>query len=190
MGLETEHRGYRIRYSENGDEWTCFDIGNGKGAVAPTLSAMKAKVDKYLLGIRKEAAVPCLAVETYGRLKITEATITEYVGPKVERPSSYSGEGRRGPYISSQRIAAMALRSGNDRVSRQEQALENFAPIGPATDAAIAEAMRCQKIKDEAEAAFKAAVAAIPRLTLNDISELVRVSGIDPTGGINPSEGA
>lgn len=50
MTIETEYRGYRITYSENGDEWTCYDIASGRGATTLTLSKMKARIDKYLLG--------------------------------------------------------------------------------------------------------------------------------------------
>ena len=44
--METEHKGYKIRYSENGDEWSCFDLGDAVSA--PSLSACKAKIDALL----------------------------------------------------------------------------------------------------------------------------------------------
>ena len=186
MALETEYRGYLIRYSENGDEWTCYDIASGAGASASTLSKMKAKIDKYLLSVRKDAAVECLELETYSSLRITESAVTEYLGPKVE-----GGGWNRGPvHVSSHKVAAMAQRTGKDRPSRREASLRDFIPLSQEAQDAIALAKRLEKVAKDAERAYKEAVAAIPRLTLEDIAELVRISGIDPTGGIKTTEGS
>lgn len=184
MSLEVEYRGYRIIYSENMDEWTCFDIGRGKGAVAPTLSKMKAKVDDYLRSIRKEAAVNCLELHTYGGLKAFEATIVEYLGPQLDGGAWTS----RPKHVSGHKVAAMAQRDGATRVSRQELSLTTLAPIGDATYAAMEEAKRREAILRAAERDLKEAIAAIPRLSLADIDALVKLSGIDPTGGLSKGE--
>ena len=185
MALETEYRGYLIRYSENGDEWTCYDMGSGAAASAPTLSKMKAKIDKYLLGIRKEAAVECLELETYSGLRITDAVIIEYLGPKVEG----GGWNRKPAHVSSHKVAAMAQRTGRERTSRRETDLRDFIPNTPAANEAIDLARRLGNAAKDAERAYKEAVAAIPRLTIDDIAELVRVSGLDPSGGLALEEG-
>ena len=180
MTIETEYRGYRITYSENGDEWACYDIASGRGATALTLSKMKARIDKYLLGVREDASVACLELQSYGRTEPIEVTIIEYLGPKIEG-GGYSGK----PYhVASQQVATMGARHGKERQSRRETDLSKCVPLGPETDAALAEARRLGEIMLDAENAYKAAVAAIPRVTIDQIDELIKVSGLDPTGGL------
>lgn len=180
MSLETEYRGYRIAYSENGDEWTCYEIGRGKGATAPTLSKMKAKVDDYLRSLRKQVSITCLELHTHFSLKAIDAVVVEYIGPTIDG-GAWTSKAR---HVSGHKVAAMAMRDGATRVSRQEYHLTTFAPISDETYAAIAEAKRKEEILKAADRDFKAAVAAIPRLTLADIDQLVKLSGIDPTGGL------
>lgn len=180
VSIEVEYRGYTIRYSENGDEWVCYDIASGKAAAAPTLSKMKGKIDKYMLGIRKESAVTCLEIHSYGNLKFHEANVIEYLGPRLDGGAWTSRE----RHVSEQQVAVMAARD-KERPSRQEIGLARLAPIGPETDAAIAEAQRLLVIADDANKAYAEAVKGIPRLTLADIEELVKISGLDPTGGLS-----
>ena len=53
MAIETEHKGYEIRYSENEDCWNCYDLD----VTGTSLSRIKAAIDKELLKIRKASAV-------------------------------------------------------------------------------------------------------------------------------------
>ena len=78
----------------------------------------------------------------------------------------------------------MGSRYGKERQSRRETDLSRCVPLGPETEAALAEARRLGKIMLDAENAYKAAVAAIPRVTIDQIDELIKVSGLDPTGGL------
>lgn len=181
--LRTEYRGYEIRYNDNSDEWTCSDIGRKNSA--PTLSKMKANIDDYLRSIRKEASVICYELSRHGGLKLTEATVTEYIGPKIDG-SSWGGTPR---HVAGHKVAVAAKWSGNDKVSRREQSLSDCVPMTPEAAEAITEARRLEAIAKAATAAYEQAVAAIPRLTLEDVSGLVKASGVDPTGGLKPEGG-
>jgi hypothetical protein len=181
MSLSTDYRGYKITYSENaGDEWCCYDLG--KVVTNKTLSGCKAAIDKLLLDVRKAASLKCFELSTTGKLEVNEAVIIEYEGPQIEGgPGSWSGKPK---HIAGQKVYSMARRSDADRASRSRRDISQFAPFGPDTDAAIAEVKRLEVILKDATKARDAAIAAIPRLSIDDIAELVRVSGIDPTGGI------
>ena len=55
MSIETNHRGYLIRYSENGDEWVSYEAGDGMAA--PTLSKLKAKIDAMIAKDKKRSGM-------------------------------------------------------------------------------------------------------------------------------------
>lgn len=176
MTMETEYKGYKITYSENGDEFVCYDAGHGMSA--PTLSKIKEKIDRIALSIRKAEKVSCYEL---GRdAEITESDVIEYLGPKVERP--WSGE--RKPYIAQQKIAVIARRRGSEKASRREANLSDLMPDTPEAHAALAKAQAAYKAWQDAQKEFQAAHGAIPRLNIEDVAALVKVSGLDPTGGL------
>lgn len=178
MSLETEHRGYKIRYSENGDEWTCYDAGNGM--TAPTLSKMKEKIDRMALAERKASSFRCLEFSGYSSVDTEDASIIEYLGPTVEG-GGWTGKPH---YISKHKVASVANRKGKERPTRRESDLSNFLPDTPEVRAALEDLARLHKVAEEARKAFDAARKAIPRVTVADIAPLVKLSGIDPTGGL------
>lgn len=186
MSLETEYRGYTIRYSENADEFQVLDVQGPKGR-APTLSKMKEKIDALYRQEREAAALDCYELQkgsSSPETVLLEARLTEYEGPLVQRPWAHHQKA----YISEQKVASISRRGGSSKAARRTAKLENMAPIGPETDAAVDEYLRLRGIENEAKAAADAAFAAIPRVTLEDISELVRISGIDPTGGLKTED--
>lgn len=183
-GITTEHRGYPIRYSENEDVWNCYDLGGHSSgtATAPTLSALKAKIDAILLAERKENKTPCLILSKSqsGESMATEAHVIEYISPKYDWSSFASKR-----YVVDHLVATLALRKGRERVSRQEQPLSSLAPDTPEVRHAIQVAKDRGRAVIEAQQAFEEAYKAIPRLQLTHIENLVRISGVDPTGGVS-----
>lgn len=176
MSIETEYRGYNIRFSENEDEWRCYDAGDG--IKHPKLSGVKAKIDSLLLAERKIGATMCFEIDKYrGCVSLTESTVIEYLGPKLERRNNI-------PFIAAQKVAVVSRRRGNTKSARREDTLDGLAPDSDETRAAWAEAQRLHVILAAAQKTYDAAVKAIPRLTLADIQPLVKISGLDPTGGI------
>lgn len=49
--FETEHRGYRIRYNDNSDVWTCSELGFEHQA----LSKLRERINRYLQKLAKTA---------------------------------------------------------------------------------------------------------------------------------------
>ncbi len=173
MTLQTEHRGYTIRYDQNRDAWGCYDCGiQGE----PTLSKAKEKIDKLHLKMRKAAAYPCYEIagaETAKGFEVraTEAMILDYLGRKENR----SWSTREVEFVG-HRVASMAQRNGNEKKSRQEKTLHDLAPESPEVHAQIEKANRLGKIAHEAALEFRAAVKAIPRVPFEDIAGLVEAS--------------
>jgi hypothetical protein len=183
MSLSTEYRGYTIRYNDNSDEWTCADLGRKNSA--PTLSKMKANIDDYLRSIRKEAAVICYELNAHLSIKLTEATVTEYIGPTIDG-SSWGSNPR---HVSGHKVAIAAKREGNERIVRREGRLKDCVPMTEEAAQAITEAKRLERIAKAAQADYERAIKAIPRLTIDDVAGLVKASGVDPTGGLKPEGG-
>jgi len=73
----------------------------------------------------------------------------------------------------------VATRWGNkdERAARRTADLSTFCPDAPETHAAIAEANRLFGLAKEADRLHRAAVKAIPRLSIDDIAQLVALSG-------------
>jgi hypothetical protein len=176
--IETEYRGYRIIYSENQDEWTCHDAGDGIRHAK--LTGIKAKIDAMLLAERKRGATACLEISGYGMecIMLVDATVIEYLGPIQER----DGYASRWKPITDHKVAVMSRRRGSEKASRREERLSGLAQDTAEARDAWAEAMRLHKIYMDARKAYEAAVKAIPRLTLGDVMPLVFISGIDPAG--------
>lgn len=173
MTIETSHRGYKITYSENMDEWSCYEAGDGFSA--PTLTKLKEKIDRMLLSERRAAAIHCLEIN--GILPtFVEATLIEYIGPRIERDYYGSKPAR----LTGHTVAATANRSGSSKASRREMLLSSFAPDTREVHAAICEASVAYQQKVAAEKAYKTAYDAIPRMSVEQIADLVRISGIDP----------
>ena len=191
MPIETTYRGYKITYGESSDQWGCYDLGgHGKDTHAPTLTELKAKLDKFLLTTRKKNAFSCMILRLESKtvegrnasvsVAMMDASIIEYCGPKVETRIT----GLRIPRVVGHKVATTAARGHQGRLTRAETDMEYLAPLGEATDAAISEANRLGAIAEAALADFYKAYKAIPRVQLEDIDELVKISNLDTTGGL------
>lgn len=178
MTIETEYRGYKIIYSENGDEWRSFEAGDGMAA--PTLSKLKEKIDRLALSERKAASFRCLEFSEYQGFKVIETNIIEYLGPVMDG----GGWSHKPRYIARQKVASVSVRRGKDRATRRETDLSVFLHDTPEVRAALGELERLHRAAEEARRAYDEAREAIPRVTVADIDALVKLSGIDPTGGL------
>jgi hypothetical protein len=169
--IETVYRGHTITYGENSDEWYCGDLEAG-GASHVSLAKLKAKIDKMYLDLRRKAAVKAFEIGSgyYEKPSLNATTVIEYVGQAKTR--NYNGGGFT---LGAHKVACIAPRRGNDRASRAEKELDGIMPDTPEAHAAFAEALRLAEIASAAKKAADAALKAVPRLSLDDIAELVRI---------------
>lgn len=167
----TEYRGYAIRYSENEDVWTCYDVG----ASHEKLSRVKAKIDEMHRKLRKANAFHCLDVSSYGNAETHEATIVEYLGPVRAKTSAYQrvGDGE----IIDHEVAYMSARGGlSEKKSRQKGKLSQLALNDTENMRRIGEA---QRLFSEAEKTRKQAekiIQSLDRPTIEHIAELIAAS--------------
>jgi len=169
MSLKTEYRGYEIRYSENQDEWVCYDCG----VTEPTLSKAKAKIDALHLKMRKAAATPCYEIREDGfTVGLEDATVIQYRGENWEEPWMSSKKAR----FRGHRVASMCQRGVSSRKSRRDCYLHTLVPQTEEARAAAAEAARLGEIAKAADKAYREAIDAIPRLDIEDIEGLVEAS--------------
>lgn len=167
----TEYRGYTIRYSENEDEWSCYDVG----ASHAKLSRVKAKIDEMHRKLRKANAFHCLSVSSYGGANACEATIVEYIGPIREKAHSYQrvGDGE----IIDHEVAFMSAHfGGSKKKSRQKGSLSKLVLNTPENMRRIDEANR---LSDEAKALERQSqeiIKSLDRPHIDHIAELVTAS--------------
>lgn len=166
MSIKTEYRGHSISYSENSDEWWCQDINYSN----VSMQKVKAKIDAFYLKLRRESAVPCYEISSFGGPSKTESTIIEFVKTVEQRAWATHAVTRV-----EQKVAAVAKRAGSERAARREVGIETLMPETPAALAAFAEAERLYEDVRKAEAAFRAAFDAIPRITLDDVAALKKI---------------
>ncbi|UUV43026.1 hypothetical protein RCAQUAPHINA_56 [Rhodobacter phage RcAquaphina] len=167
--IETEYRGHRIIYSENGEDWYCPDIEKSN---APTLSKVKAKIDRMYLDMRKRAAFSGFEIGSYQGPKFTPTVIVDYIEEKVERSWNDPKVIRSRKHV----VAAVAQRGYKEKAARRHCDLQEIAPDTPETHAAFQVAEARWADLEQARKAYENAVAAIPRVTIEDIADLVKVS--------------
>jgi hypothetical protein len=167
----TEYRGYTIRYSENEDVWTCYDVG----ASHEKLSRVKAKIDEMHRKLRKANAFHCLTVSSYGGVSAEEATIVEYLGPIRAKTSAYQrvGDGN----VIDHEVAFMSARGGfSDKKTRQKGKLSDLS-LG--TEENLRRISEAKKLYDEAkkiEGQSREILKMLDRPTVDQIAELIAAS--------------
>ena len=150
MTIETEHRGYRIHYSEHAQNWQCSDLG----LEAPQLRDLRDKISKTLA---KDAQCNVEAIMIGGLALVPtyrEVTIV-----------SITGDG----YDGNPRCWISYVPDGWKRAKRVKESLANLAPK---TDEVLAKIDATKALENIAERAWKQADqarAGIPRLTLADL---------------------
>lgn len=155
--IETEHRGIKIRYSDNEDTWYCSELSFSHAS----LRRVKARIDKWWKDARSKAALDAYRIGHDGTMRPTQ--VVEYLGVRT-------GYGRQGPLV-----AVLGVNYKNERPSRSEVSLSELAPAAPELVAMQAELEALKKRKREIEEEISAKVKAIPRLSLDDIAELVKL---------------
>jgi len=163
--IETTHRGYRITYSENAEEWSCLDLSYSH----PKLGTVRSRIDKLLLDERKRAGVPCYRIEGHRGTR-TAASVVEFL-KTTQHKSIYDRDKREDRH----KVAIVSQPSGRERPSRSEAELSDLMPDTPEANAAFERAAELHRIANEAAKAAREALALIPRLTLDDIAELKRI---------------
>jgi hypothetical protein len=176
MSITTEYRGHKIMWSDNTDEWTCYDLSD-KVRSSPKLSVIKDAIDRLYLAERKAAGTPCWELSQHSNARYP-AQIIEYLGAKTE--SSWT---RGKPDTVKHKIAVVATRNGNERPSRREAYITELAPLGPETDAAWQVYAGAVAERKAAEKRERDAYAAIPRIDLEAISKLVELHAKDKKPG-------
>lgn len=155
MAIETEYRGYKLSYAENRDVWECWACNMN----APTLSKLKAKIDKLHLDLRKKSAFDCLLI-SLGDVRDVRALDARIVTKR--RQEGFSSV----TYKAVQLRVQKSGRGGGKSTTWSD--IEDIAPFGPETDAAIERLKRAQEAVRVARDEESAARKAIPRMTDDD----------------------
>lgn len=151
----TEYKGYKIVYSDNGDEWSCSEAD----IRSPSLLKIKRRIDNLTRAARSEASVGALDL-SYD--KGTEVKVVEFLGDSRHYKS---------------RCAVLGLRHTSDsKVTRWEVTLGDLCAKTHSNMTALkdAEALRAEAAKLNKKA--NEIVRAIPRLTKDDIAELIKLA--------------
>lgn len=173
--IKTEYRGYTITYREDENVWRCAALNDNGGS---SLLAVKGKIDKLHLELRKEAAVPAYFL---GFERREECRVIEYLGQNISR------ERVNGEYVNvpSFTVAVLSREDGKSKWSRSIKNLRNLIPATPEAEKAWEEYLRLKAEIAAASRKAEKALEAIPRLTIEEIQGLVALA--DPDG--SASEG-
>jgi hypothetical protein len=174
MSLQTTYRGYTIRFGENDEKWSCWDIEFSH----EKLSKVKERIDRLHLQLRKASSVDCLVMGGGYRdgevPKFYEGKIVDYSGViRSQRPGTFERV-HTGPVVDHQVAVVSAKNSLSDKPSRRTQRLsEAFAP--EAADMMPDILRQCDIIRD-ASAEIARIKAAMPRIQFDQLADLVRAS--------------
>lgn len=162
--IKTEYRGHEILYNENTDEWTCYDI-DYRG---PALSKVRARIDKMYLELRKTAAVGCFLLDggNWSAPSAIPATVVEYLGDQ----RTFSGFKQPAT-----KVAVVSKSRGSGKSARSHTELDRLMPDTPEAHEALRAAEEAFARLKDAKAAYDAAYAAVPRLTVDDVQGLKRI---------------
>lgn len=165
--IKTEYRGHTIAYGGNSEEWHCLDVNFG----SPSLSKVKARIDKMYLDMRKQSAVDVFEMSKGGVNSmpvLTPSLIVDFVGTKLEK-SFYS---RDAEPVEKHIVAVAAQRAHSTKVARREANINELMPSTPAAERAWGEYLiACEGLR-AAHAIAERAYRAIPRVSLEDVAAL------------------
>lgn len=171
MALATEYRGYTIRFGENDEKWSCWDIEFSH----EKLSKVKERIDRMHLQLRKASSVDCLVMDggdDWHPAKFHEGKIVDYVGVvRSQRPGTFERV-YTGPVVD-HKVAVVSAKTG-DKASRRTQVLSDaYAPEAIEMMPAILEQ---QLIMRNARNEIQRIRAAMPRVQFDQLADLVRAS--------------
>lgn len=152
--LTTEHRGFAIHYGENSDDWNCHALE----LAAPTLSALKRKIDAVERTTRKTESIPAFVIGHRG--EIEAVIITAKVGKS-------SGPVRR--YWDEKEGVWCVSTDGKEK--RRKKVELKYCVEGTSENRAMIDEYRqlCGVIK-AAEKAAKDYLATLPRMAMDAIA--------------------
>lgn len=171
MTLDTEYRGYTIRYGENDEKWWCSDIEFSH----ERLSKVRERIDRLHLQLRKASSVDCLVMENSHHDSGTafhEGKIVDYIGViRSQRPGTFERV-YTGPVVD-HKVAVVSAKRG-DRASRRAQNLSDaYAPEAAEMLPAILEQQAIiKRARDEITRIRKS----MPRIQFDQLSDLVKAS--------------
>lgn len=175
--METEYRGYQIRFSEKEEKWGCYDIEFSHDK----LSKVKERVDAMHLKLRKGAAFDCYMLGTErGLTVLAEAKVIDYIKPiREQRPGTFERV-YTGPIIDHE-FAVMAKHHGRDRMSRRACSLSNVIDLSAADCLAALNDLERQAA--DLAKRIADAKAALPRVRFDDLADLVKAASHSFTEG-------
>jgi hypothetical protein len=156
-GIETEHRGIKVRYSDNEDTWYCSELSFSHAS----LRRVKARIDKWWKDARSKAAIDVYRIGTDGTIR--PAQVVEYLGLK----GSYH---RNRPLV-----AVLSSYGRTDKPTRSEVNLDELALISPEIEAARVRLETLKQQKRDIDEQITQTVQGLTRLTVEDIPELVKL---------------
>lgn len=170
--IEVNHRGYTIHYNENTDEWCASGANMFSHA---KLTTVRGKIDQMLRAERQASSVPAFFIDAdpfRGPQNPEPATVIEYVRERWDRDYKTGLNVMRG-----HTVAVMAGGIGmKDRKSRRDVNMESLMPANPEALAAYSNYLDIKHELQKLVVKARQAVAAVPRLTLEDIAELHRIA--------------
>jgi hypothetical protein len=168
--IRIEYRGCIIQFSENQSIWRSYDLD----VENVDLSKVKAAIDRILLKVRKDNATPVLflADEYSSNSKLSEGSIIEYIG----ECKSSTGYGKNAKDVLDHKVAVVGKRGTNERESRRTETLSKLVKKCPEAFEVLAKVNALESEIREMETKLRALRKTYPRLTVEDISALVKIA--------------
>lgn len=153
--IQIKHGEYTIRYSENEDMWNCYDLS----LEAPTLSKLKAKINKHDADLRRVENVPVLLLAPWGGKAESgwQVTLIDDDGKSV--------------------WVSKAIGSKRDGKARQKVALNTVMLDTPENRRYVEEYQRLVQEESEIAARRRALVEQMPRPKAEDFAALKKGKG-------------
>lgn len=157
--LTIEHKGRELRFNENDESWSCSEMSMH----ASSLNALKTKLDKFDAQARK-VAIPVARVDHRGET-CDRVTIVTICAPKDwEKNYSWANGKRNEPSPT-----VWVTEIDGNKTKRSKVRLNRL--VAPDEHNMVAVALAAQKCRDADKLKYEAMaiIAAIPRLSLDDL---------------------
>jgi len=156
--ITLEYNGRELMFREDDDQWSCHALR----LHAKNLTALKRKIDKLDSEARR-VSVP--AVRLDGHNEGSRVDVVLIAKPKDWDRAGYSGDAYN------QRVPAVwVLKSGGNQQERVKVSLGGLAHANEETARSLKEVVRLRAESKRLDKEADAVVAAIPRLTLDDLA--------------------
>lgn len=172
MSLETEHRGYKIIYSENEEVWRCWSLSLDH----ISLAKLKAAINRQLLKASKASVkAPALYLENCSP-DLTEVAVTSLADADPE--AQWDGHTRIAPKLHERVWIVGKDRYGGRGESKRQKVRTTMVALDTPEVRAWGEVLaELSAIKVEAEKAVKAHRDTFPHLTSQQLIEAGVITG-------------